>query len=53
MLTGMTEADWDIALETFRGCLPRQGDAKGPQRTSCPRVSFACGLILIKSVRWA
>ena len=26
MLTRMTEADWEIALEIFRGCLPRRGD---------------------------
>ena len=26
MLTGMTERDWDVVLEVFRGCLSRRGD---------------------------
>ena len=26
MLTGMTERDWAIVLEVFRGCLSRRGD---------------------------
>ena len=26
MSTTMTEQDWEVALEVFRGCLPRRGD---------------------------
>ena len=26
MLTGMTERDWAVVLEVFRGCLSRRGD---------------------------
>ena len=48
MLTGMTEADWDIVLEVFRGCLPRRGDKARDDRRFLEALHF----FTVQNVSW-
>ena len=48
MLTGMTEADWEIAVEVVRGCLPRRGDKGRDDR----RIREALHVFIVQNVTW-
>ncbi len=48
MLTHMTEADWDIVLEVFRGCLPRRGDKARDDRGFLEALHF----FTMQNVSW-
>ena len=48
MLTRMTEADWEIALEVFRGCLPRRGDKGRDDRRFLEALHF----FTVQNVTW-
>ena len=48
MLTRMTEADWDIVLEVFRGCLPRRGDKARDDRRFLEALHF----FTVQNVSW-
>ncbi len=48
MLTKMTEADWEIALEVFRGCLPRRGDKGRDDRRFLEALHF----FTVQNVTW-
>ena len=48
MLTRMTEVDWDIVLEVFRGCLPRRGDKARDDRRFLEALHF----FTVQNVSW-
>ena len=48
MLIGMTEAHWEIALEVFRGCLPRRGDKGRDDRCLLEALHF----FTVQNVSW-
>ena len=48
MLTRMTDADWEIALDVFRGCLPRRGDKGRDDR----RFLEALHYFTVQNVSW-
>jgi hypothetical protein len=43
MSTKMTERDWKIALEVFRGCLPRRGDKSRRDRQFLEALHYFSG----------
>ena len=48
MLTRMTEADWEITLAVFRGCLPRRGDKGRDDRRFLEALHF----FTVQNVSW-
>ena len=48
MLTRMTETDWEIALEVFRGYLPRRGDKGRDDRRFLEALHF----FTVQNVTW-
>ncbi len=48
MLTRMTEADWEVVLEVFRGCLPRRGDKARDDRRFLEAMHF----FTVQNVTW-
>ena len=48
MLTRMSETDWEIALEVFRGCLPRRGDKARDDRRFLEALHF----FTVQNVTW-
>jgi len=48
MLTRLTEDDWEIVLEVFRGCLPRRGDKGRDDRRFLEALHF----FTLQNVTW-
>lgn len=48
MLTRMTEPEWEIVLEVFRGCLPRRGDKARDDRRFLEAMHF----FTVQNVTW-
>ncbi len=48
MLTRMSEEDWEIVLEVFRGCLPRRGDKARDDRRFLEALHF----FTLQNVSW-